>query len=108
MHSFEWLAEYALTERLEKMKEKHYMNIFQGEWQNILLKSGCLYAGEHLLLARSGDETAGVCIAEFGRLEMKIRDFSILPEYRGMRFGEKMLEELQQKARQLGTKNFQQ
>lgn len=106
MLSFEWLAEYALTERLEEIKEKHYMNIFQGEWQGILTKSSRLYAGERLFLMHSGGETAGMCIAEFSRLEMKIRDFSILPEYRGNKMGEKILGEIEREAKELGAKEI--
>lgn len=106
MHRLEWLESYSLGKKIEEMKEKHYRHIFPEGWEGILATSSQLYPGEKLLTIYVENEEAGICIAKFNGLEIKLRDFSILQEYRGMKLGEKMLGEIESNARKLGIKEI--
>lgn len=106
MHRLEWLESYSPSKKIEEMKEKHYRHIFPEGWEDILAISSLLYPREKLLVMYVENEKAGICIAKFNELEVKLRDFNILPEYRGMKLGEKVLDEIESNARKLGIKEI--
>lgn len=69
---------------------------------DILATSSQLYPGEKLLTIYVENEEAGICIARSRGCELTLRDFSILPEYRGMKLGEKILNEIESNSIRIG------
>lgn len=100
---FEWSDSYDIGEKIKKMKENHYRHIFPEAWPDILAISSRLYSREKLLKVYVGNEEAGICIAESIGYELKLRDFSVLPEYRGMKLGEKLLGEIESSSKKNGV-----
>ncbi|MFQ6009886.1 MAG: GNAT family N-acetyltransferase [Candidatus Aenigmatarchaeota archaeon] len=74
---------YGLSEELEELKREHYIDVFGRDYKEIYELSNRLWPGEEIIYLEGNRRKIGYTIVKKGKFDLKFRNFSILPEYRG-------------------------
>lgn len=93
--------DFQLKKEWLEFKMAHYQEVFGEHWRDVFMLSKPR-PDEELLTVEFYGEIAGKCYCSKTNNGLKIRDYTVLPKFRGNGIGRDILEEMEYKARREG------
>ncbi|MBU4502010.1 MAG: hypothetical protein KKA79_05425, partial [Nanoarchaeota archaeon] len=87
--------EYFLPEKFRKLKEEHYRDIFREDYKEVYEESKSFNDNEKTLFMMVDDEFAARAVLEFNKYDVRMRDFTVLKEFRSNGIAKKFMKSIE-------------
>ncbi|MFH0868794.1 MAG: GNAT family N-acetyltransferase [archaeon] len=80
-------------------KISHYKEVFRKQWKGVFDSAPFLDKGEELVVLKDSDKTVAGCVIQKDVYNLKLKNFSVMPEYRGQGRAKQLMQELEEIAK---------
>lgn len=88
------------SDQFRGLKKEHYMKIFGEHYEEVYKESHEFNSKEKTFVLTKENYPIARCIAEFNNYDLRIRDFTVLEDYRGAGIARKFIELIEEQALQ--------